>query len=178
MKELLEAAVRGKAHEWGCISVTELIFSPELFKTCATNACGHYNTSWTCPPAVGSLEKQRAKILLYKNAFVFTTKYNLEDSFDFEGMTKAGEIHAGLTLEVREKLGKEFPLYGAGSCPCCRIYAGAQACAFPDPCRFPDKMISSIEAAGINVTDLSRSAGVKYNNGANTVTYFSMALFN
>jgi predicted metal-binding protein len=177
MKELLEAAVGGKAHEWGVIPVAELVFSPELFKTCATNVCGHYNTSWTCPPAAGSLEEQRAKILLYKNAFIFTTKYDLEDSFDYEGMTMAREIHTTLTLEVREKLGGKFPVYGAGSCPCCKLYAGAESCAFPEPCLFPDKKISSIEAAGINVTDLSRSAGIKYNNGANTVTYFSMVLF-
>jgi predicted metal-binding protein len=177
MKELLEAAVERKAHEWGIIPVTELVFSPELRKACESNACGHYNSSWTCPPAVGTLEEQRAKILSYKNAFVFTTKYDLEDSFDYEGMTRAGKIHGALTLGVREKLGGKFPVYGAGSCPCCKIYAGAESCAFPDPCRFPDKKISSIEAAGINVTGLSRSAGIKYNNGANTVTYFSMVLF-
>ncbi|MDR2767393.1 MAG: DUF2284 domain-containing protein [Treponema sp.] len=178
MKELLEAAAGGKAHEWGFIPVTELVFSPELLKSCESNVCGHYNSSWTCPPAAGALEEQRAKILAYKNAFIFTTKYDLEDSFDYEGMTRAREIHTVLTLEIREKAGGKFPVYGAGSCPCCKLYAGGGTCAFPDPCRFPEKAISSIEAAGINVTDLSRSAGVKYNNGANTVTYFSMVLFN
>ncbi|MDR1506408.1 MAG: DUF2284 domain-containing protein [Treponema sp.] len=178
MKELLEAAAAGKAYEWGFISTAELVFSPELYKTCSTNVCGHYNTTWTCPPASGALEEQRAKILSYKNAFIFTTKYRLEDSFDWEGMTLARETHTALTVEIREKLGGTFPVYGAGSCPCCKLYAGGESCAFPDPCRFPDKKISSIEAAGINVTDLSRSAGVKYNNGANTVTYFSMVLFN
>ena len=34
-----------------------------------------------------------------------------------------------------------------------------------------------VEAAGIAVGELSRTAGVKYNNGESTVTYFSMVLF-
>ena len=35
-----------------------------------------------------------------------------------------------------------------------------------------------VQTAGINVTKLSRSGGVHYNNGENAVTYFSMILFN
>jgi predicted metal-binding protein len=170
MKEKLEALVKGKAAEWGEISVGDLVFSPELYATCATNVCGHYNTSWTCPPASGTLEERREQILKYKNAFVFTTKWLMEDSFDIEAMEAGREAHTALTCAVRDAVPGQ-PVYGAGSCPNCA------KCAFPEPCPMPDRMISSIEAAGINVTDLSRSAGVKYNNGPNTVTYFSMVLY-
>jgi predicted metal-binding protein len=192
MKEQLEAALSAAeaaigmtAHEWAAIPVSALVFSPELYNTCATNVCGHYNTSWTCPPAAGTMEEQRTKILAYERAFVFTTKYDLEDSFDYEGMTEGRERHTLLTLEFRRRL-PDLPVYGAGSCPSCRPSASedtpaggerAAYCAFPNPCRFPEKRIGSIEAAGINVTELSKSAGIKYNNGPNTVTYFSMALF-
>jgi predicted metal-binding protein len=171
MKKQIERILAGKVHEQSVIPVLALVFSPELYGYCASNACGHYNTSWTCPPACGTLEEQREKILVYTNAFVFTTKYDLEDSFDYEGMTRARKIHTDVTTDAREKLGKNVLVYGAGSCPYC------SPCAFPDPCRFPEKMIFSIEAAGIDVTNLSRSAGIKYNNGPNTVTYFSMILF-
>jgi predicted metal-binding protein len=73
---------------------------------------------------------------------------------------------------MHEKFGKTNPVFGAGGCTIC------EACAYPDLCRFPDKAYSSIEAAGIDVTELSRAGGVRYNNGINTVTYFSMILFN
>jgi len=106
----------------------------------------------------------------FASAFVFTTKSELDDSFDYEGMMKAKEQHDRLTVEVRERFGRN-PVYGAGSCSICKT------CAYPQPCRFPDKKISSIEAAGINVTELSRIGGLRYNNGQNTVTYFSMILF-
>ena len=173
-----EKASGVRVHEYGVIPVTALVFSEELFKSCATNVCGHYNQSWTCPPASGTLEEQKKKIICYREVFVFTTKHDLEDSFDYEGMNEGKEKHNRLTLEFRTMLGKDFPFYGAGSCPLCRDENGKDQCAFPEPCLFPDKKIGSIEAAGINVTELSKTAGVLYNNGPNTVTYFSMILWN
>jgi predicted metal-binding protein len=178
--ERIEEILAGRAHEQGVVPVSALVFSPDLLAYCVSNVCGHYNTSWTCPPASGSIEEQQKKILSWQSAFIFTTKHDLEDSFDYEGMTRARELHTELTLELREKLGTA-PVYGAGSCPCCRHLADAagidRSCAFPAPCRFPDRKISSIEAAGINVTELSKTAGIRYNNGPNTVTYFSMVLY-
>jgi predicted metal-binding protein len=102
---------------------------------------------------------------------VFTTKYALEDSFDIEGMQEAGKIHGGLTADMRKQFGA-YPVYGAGGCRVCNT------CSYPEPCRFPGRAISAVEAAGINVTALSRLANLKYNNGPDTVTYFSMILFN
>ncbi|MDR1950582.1 MAG: DUF2284 domain-containing protein [Spirochaetaceae bacterium] len=172
MKEQVERALEGRAYEYAVIPTSALTFSPELFKACEANTCGNYNRSWSCPPAVGTLEKQREKILAYERAFVFTTKYDLEDSFDIEGMASARDIHNELTMDIHRQFGKNNPVYGAGGCSVC------ERCAYPEPCRFPDRMISAVEAAGINVTELSRIAKVKYNNGPNTVTYFSMLLFN
>jgi hypothetical protein len=92
-------------------------------------------------------------------------------------MTIGKDLHTLLTLELKTMLGGGVPVYGAGSCPICRDKEGNIHCAFPNPCPTPDKRIGSIEAAGINVTLLSKSAGVTYNNGPNTVTYFSMILY-
>jgi predicted metal-binding protein len=184
MKEKIQAILAETAsqsgtavHEGGEIATAELCFSSALVAACETNVCGHYNRSWTCPPVVGTLEEQREKILAYTKAFVFTTKHILEDSFDYEGMTKGRERHTGLTLLLREKLGT-FPVYGAGSCPWCSFLDPGASCSFPSPCPFPEKKLSSIEAAGINVTELSKTAGLRYNNGPNTVTYFSFVLYN
>ncbi|MDR2404694.1 MAG: DUF2284 domain-containing protein [Spirochaetaceae bacterium] len=172
MKELVEKVLQGRAHEWSVVPTQEISFSPELRKACEVNTCGNYNKSWSCPPAVGTVEEQREKILVFEKAFVFTTKFDLEDSFDYEGMIKAKDIHNELTMEIHRQFGKTNPVYGAGGCVVC------EKCAFPEPCRFPDRMISSVEAAGINVAKLSQKANIKYHNGPNTVTYFSMILFN
>ena len=166
-----EAATGVQAHERALLSVSKLVFSPQLLDYCKSNVCGNYNKSWTCPPVCESMEEQRKKILSFQNVFVFTTKHKLEDSFDYEGMIRGMELHALLTIEFKKR-SNDAPVYGAGSCPVCDF------CAFPSPCPFPEKKIGSIEAAGINVTELSKAAGIAYNNGPDTVTYFSMALMN
>jgi predicted metal-binding protein len=160
--------------EWAVLSTSKLTFSPELTACCKSNTCGNYGKSWTCPPACGTPEEQMVKILSYKQLVLFTSKHNLEDSFDYEGMERGRELHALLTIEVKKRLG-DVPVYGAGKCPVC-CESDGNSCSFPKPCPFPEKMIGSIEAAGIDVTKLSKIANITYNNGPNTVTFFSMAL--
>jgi len=171
VKEVFEQAVAGRAFEHAVVPTAAISFSPELLKACESNVCGKYNRCWTCPPAVGSLEL-REKITAFSSAFVFTTMAALDDSFDYEGMMRAKDAHDRLTAEMHGRFGAANPVFGAGGCTICA------ACAYPEPCRFPGKAYPSIEAAGINVTELSRAAGLRYHNGANTVTYFSMILFN
>jgi len=172
MNEVFEKVLKGRVFEYAVILTGDINFSPELLKACESNVCGKYNKSWTCPPAIEPLERQKEKITVFSKAFVFTTKADLEDSFDYEGMVNAKENHVRLTDELHERFGATNPVYGAGACKVCEI------CAYPDPCGFPEKTYLAIEAVGINVTELSRAAGVRYNNGPNTVTYFSMILFN
>jgi len=177
MKDIFEKALGGRAFEYAVIPTGAISFSPELFKACESNVCGNYNKCWTCPPASGPLEKQREIITAFSSAFVFTTKADLEDSFDYEGMMNAKDYHNRLSSEMHERFGKTNPVFGAGGCKTCGELLSL-TCAYPEPCRFPDKIYLSLEAAGINVTELSRAAGIRYNNGPNTVTYFSMILFN
>ena len=60
---------------------------------------------------------------------------------------------------------------GAGGCRMCKH------CAYPDPCRFPEKRISSMEAYGLFVTQVCRDHGVHYHHGERTVTYTACILF-
>ena len=168
IRNFLEARV----YEEAVIPTQAINFSPELLKACESNVCGKYNMCWTCPPAIGTMEKLQEKILSFSHAYVFTTKAGLEDSFDYEGMMKAKDCHDRITREAHDRFGKTNPVFGAGGCTIC------ETCAYPQTCRFPEKIFPAIEGAGINVTDLSRAGKVRYNNGKNSVTYFSMILFN
>ena len=181
-EEILEL-LGGRIFQYAVISTKDINFSPELLKTCEKNSCGNYNKYWTCPPAAGPIEKHMEKIQTFSHAFVFTSKGDLDDPFDFEGMMKANDYHSKITAEMHERLGKTNPVYGAGTCKICKDTAVSDAaisdkCAYPEACRFPEKIFPAIEAAGINVTELSRIGGINYNNGKNTVTYFSMILYN
>jgi len=174
MQEFIKA-LEGRAFEYAVIPAKKINFCRELLKACEANLCRKYNTCWTCPPALGPMEDQIKKIMSFSSALVFTTKYQLEDAFDFDGMQIAYKNHIKLTREMHEKFGKTNPVYGAGGCTICEDM-GAK-CAYPQPCIYPEKIFPSVEAAGINVSDLSRAGNLRYNNGENTVTYFSMILF-
>ena len=172
ISEIFIKALLGRVHEHAIIKTCDIVFSPELIKACESNVCGKYGKSWTCPPGAGSMEEQIKKIMEYSHALIFTTKGDLDDSFDYEGMQETGAVHNALTQEMHGRFGRAYPVYGAGSCRLC------ENCAYPEPCRFPEKAFLSLEAAGINVSELSRAGGIRYNNGENTVTFFSFILYN
>ena len=62
---------------------------------------------------------------------------------------------------------------GAGGCGLC------EKCAKLDdlPCRYPKEALASLEAYGVFVSETAKHAGLQYINGANTVTYFGIILF-
>lgn len=145
---------------------------------CESNSCGMYARCWMCPPDIGEISVLMKKILQYNYAVVFNQISLLEDSFDVEGMFKAKKKQQVLLKEVRVILRasgiENYLLLGAGGCGLC------DSCAkiTDEPCRYPELAISSLEAYGINVSMLAETAGMKYTNGKNTVTYFGTVLFN
>ena len=161
---------------FGEADVTRVTFDPLFRKLCEKNSCGFYGACWTCPPAVGPIEELIAGAKAYRRILVYQTVSPLEDSYDIEGMQAAAKRHNRLAQRVRETANAEHPgclVLGAGTCGACA------RCAKRDnlPCRFPEKAILSLEAYGIDVSALARLAGLKYINGANTVTYFGAVLY-
>ena len=129
-----------------------------------------------CPPHVGEVEELIARARRFRHILVYQTVTALEDSYDIEGMLAAGEAMNRLTLRLRERLdqleaGARLHL-GAGGCRMCSRCAKLEG----RPCPFPDRALASLEAYGINVSVLAPQAGMKYINGANTVTYFGAVL--
>jgi len=176
MKNIIDNILNGDIFQSCEIKTSEIPFSIEVRKACEMNHCGMYNTNWMCPPGVGEYETLRARILTYSKAYIFNMVYPLEDSFDIEGMDKARELITQLSFKVNDHLktlNTNFITLMAGSCSVC------EKCNYPDlPCRHTDKARLSMEACGIDVVSLSRTFNLGYNNGVNTVTYFSMFLYN
>lgn len=144
---------------------------------CAANACGAYGKCYMCPPDVGDIEVLMAKIQDYRHALVYQTVSELEDSFDYEGMVAAKKRTYPLAQSLRPlfaDLGLTHVIHlGAGGCGVCESCAKRTG----EPCRAPELAMDSLEAYGINVSELAKSAGMKYINGQNTVTYFGAVLF-
>ncbi|NTW71162.1 MAG: DUF2284 domain-containing protein [Eubacteriaceae bacterium] len=163
-------------HEHCYFKPESILFSDEVRGLCEKNSCGMYGTSWACPPAVGTMEECKEKCFRYENAFMFTTATEMKNSFDIKGWHEARIKHEKLTDKVADLFRKEYenPLVlSTEGCTLCAV------CTYPDsPCRFPERMYPAIEGYGILVTKQAEFCGIHYNNGPNTVTYFSIIFFN
>ena len=174
---LTEKAIELGAHKASVISAGEITLDRAFRDMCASNACGVYGKCYMCPPDVGDIDELMAEVANYDYALVYQTVSELEDSFDFEGMVEAKKRTYPLAQSMREifkNCGIKKVLHlGAGGCGVCKSCAKQTG----EPCRFPEKAMPSLEAYGVNVSALAKSAGMKYINGQNTVTYFGAVLF-
>ncbi|MBQ9945549.1 MAG: DUF2284 domain-containing protein [Clostridia bacterium] len=161
--------------QYKVISPELIPFSEAVVDMCKANRCGKYGTVWTCPPGVGELSFLERKIKGFERACVFTCRYSLQDSFDFEGMINGQKNAKRVLMQITDALRRDNVKFMALGCEGCDL---CEKCTYPDaPCRFPEKAVPSVEACGINVVELAGKIGIGYNNGANTVTYFCIILW-
>ena len=176
MQDPIELALSIGFSHAGAIDPSKLRALPEVRDMCADGRCRRYGRSWSCPPACGTLEEAEARMHRYRHGVLVQTTAELEDDFDAESMMEAEARHKAnfftLVDQVRAQIPDCLPL-GAGSCTIC------ESCTYPDqPCRFPAKMFSSMEACGILVSEACTQAGLKYYYGPRTLTYSSCLLYN
>lgn len=175
---LTQAAKELGADRAAVIDARSVVTDPVFRDMCASNQCGRYGTCYMCPPDVGGIDELIQSLSNYSHVLVYQTVSRLEDSFDIEGMQEARGNHTRLSLALRKRLDKSvlphalhLSVGACGVCPDC-------AKQIDEPCRFPDLAMASLEAYGINVSALARSADMNYVNGQNTVTYFGAIFFN
>lgn len=175
-EQLIQLALEAGADKAEIISTAQIVTSEEFREACRKNLCGQWGRCWMCPPDVGEIEPLMAQIRTYQHGLWYQSIGQLEDSFDIEGMSEAKHRHVLLSQRLEERirplLNRHLHL-GCGGCGLC------ERCARLDdqPCRFPDKAMPSLESYGVNVYQTTISTSLKYINGQNTVTYFSLVLF-
>ena len=159
----------------GTVKTSALSFHEEVRDTCEGNRCRGYNGSWACPPAVGSPEECRARVLGFEKLQLFSKAYLLPDSMDFSAVGSAmrdfKECAWALGRQLRPRLSKLLILSNEGCGRC-------KACTWPEEaCRFPEELQPSIEGFGFIVSELAKQAGIPYMNGKDTVTFFGAVLY-
>ena len=159
----------------GVLPTGEIPFSPEVRRLCAENLCGGYGSRWTCPPARGTYEAAVEECRSYARILVFSTAFPIDDEFDLDGMRAAmrrfKDVCDRLHDMMAERAGRFLVLSNEGCFRCGQ-------CTYPHkPCRFPDRLHPSIEGFGILVGELAKRAGLRYQNGGSTVTYFGGVLY-
>ena len=158
-------------YDW--METSELVFSERVRWICQTQ-CQMYNTTWACPPAVGTVEECKARCLSYPHALMMTSITEVSDIANLEETLATRAPHEELTRQVRDMIAEQSSDVMALSTEACAI---CQKCAYPDaPCRHPDRMFPCVESQGILVTDLAEKHGLDFMNG-NIVVWFSLILF-
>ncbi len=172
LEELLQLA-----HELGFTAAplsVPLTPLPAVRQMCRENRCGCYAARWSCPPGCGSFETLKARLARYDRGILVQTTAQGRDAFDLEAIRLAEHRHKERFVSLARRARQLFPgclPLGAGGCELCI------RCTYPKvPCRFPQKMLPSMEAYGLLVADVCRAANVPYYYGENTVTFTSCVL--
>ena len=151
----------------------ELEFSDRV-RTVCRQECPRYGTSWACPPAVGTVEACREKVLSYPAGLVFTTLTEVEDIADLEATLATRAPHEQITRQVRDILRQYASDVLTLSTEACAI---CEHCTYPNaPCRNPDRMFPCVESYGVVATDLAEKNGIEFYHG-NLVTWFSVLCY-
>ena len=176
-EQLIQIALDCGAAKAALIGQADITLSASFRALCEANSCGVYGRCYTCPPDVGPIEELMARVRRYDRALLYQTIGTLEDSYDVEGMAEAKVRHVAVGQKLLDALspvleGGAMHLSGGGCglCETCGKITG-------EPCRHPGRALASLESCGIDVYNTTRRTALKYINGANTVTYFGMVLF-
>lgn len=154
---------------------TEQVSFLQRVRDVCRNECPRYGTSWSCPPAVGTVEACRERCQAFPDLFVFTTIAEVSDITNMEETLHTRMAHEEITRQVAEifktHCGQTLTL-STESCDIC------EKCAYPSaPCRHPDRMFPCVESYGMLATELAELGGLEFLNGANVVTWFSVIFF-
>ena len=174
--ELIQLALQAGAKKAAVIRTEDIVVSSVFRDICASNSCGKYDKCWMCPPDIGPIDELMARLKTYESGLLYQTIYDIEDSFDIEGMHEASTSHARVSQAVNDAVKPLLPGCLHLSCGGCNL---CPRCAKQDgqPCRMPDKALPPMEGYGIDVYKTVKPTDLKYINGQNTVTFFGIVLF-
>lgn len=174
--ELIRLAIESGVKKATIICTEDIIVSSAFWDICASDSCGKFGKCWMCPPDIGSIDELMAQLKRYRSGLLYQTIYDIEDSFDIEGMGNAAVLHARVSQLVNDAVKPLLPGCLHLSCGGCNL---CNRCAKLDdqPCRMPDKALPPMEGYGIDVYQTVKPTNLKYTNGQNTVTFFGIVLF-
>lgn len=170
--EQLEEFICGyPVYQYAFLQPEEIEFSYRVRWICEQD-CDRYNTTWACPPAVGSVDECRHRCLQYKECFLFSTVAEVSDVINFEETMATRSAHEEITADIEAFIrsqGNECLALSTESCDIC------ENCTYPDsPCRFPDKMHPCVESHGIIVSELAEKYNMDFTLSPTQILWFGI----
>lgn len=156
------------------LSPAALTARADVRAMCAADKCRAYGRNWTCPPQCGTIEECQSKMHSYTSGILLQTVGKTEKSIDTNAYRRTEQRHLEQFHRLAALMRAAHPgalCLGSGGCRICR------SCAYPEPCRFPEKACSSMEGYGLFVTQVCRCCGLPYHYGEKTITYTACILW-
>lgn len=156
------------------LDVSGLKPRPDVRDMCSADKCRAYGKNWTCPPHCGTLLQCEESMHSYSRGILLQTVGQMEKAIDTKAYRLAEQQHMDRFHQLALLLRRVYPkalCLGSGGCRIC------SQCAYPEPCRHPEKACSSMEGYGLFVTQVCRDNGCKYYHGEKTITYTACILF-
>ena len=157
----------------GPLDPATLIPREDVREMCRGDACRAYGRNWTCPPHCGTLAECGKRMAAFPRGILVQTVGTTEKQIDTRAWRRIEEEHLArfyrLCAFVRQRHPDALCL-GTGGCRVCR------QCAWPEPCRYPELALPSMEGYGLFVTQVCRDNGAEYHHGEKTVTYTACIL--
>ena len=110
----------------------------------------------------------------FREGLLLQTVGHMKKDIDSRAYRETERRHMENFRRLADRLRRAKPgalCLGAGGCRVCK------KCAWPEPCRFPEHALSSMEGYGLFVTQVCRDAGVPYHHGEKTITYTACVLY-
>ena len=156
------------------ITTDELVFADRVRYICE-HECPMYNTTWACPPAVGTVEECRARVMAFREGLMIATITEVSDIANIRETLDTRADHEAVTHAISRLIAGESSETLTLSTEACAL---CEKCAWPGaPCRHPDRMFPCVESHGILVTDLAERHGIDFLAGSNLVTWFSLIFY-
>ncbi len=160
--------------EYGFLKTEQIEFTEKVRLVCKLE-CQRYGTSWSCPPAVGTVGECRERCMQYPQALFLSTVHEIKDSMNLTEQLESKREHEKITSQIEERMkaiGLDLYRMSGDSCAIC------EQCTYPDaPCRFPEKMHPCIESHGIVVANLAEACQMEYYIGEHEQLWFSLLFF-
>ena len=157
--------------EYAFIRTEEIRFLDKVRYICETE-CPQYGKSWSCPPAVGTVQECRERCARFEGGFLFTTLAEVSDMENMEEMLATRMDHEKVTEAVQalfQEQCQEVLTLSTESCAIC------EKCAYPKrACLHPEQMHPCIESHGILLTKSIEENHMDYFMGEQMVLWFSL----
>ncbi|MDO4446150.1 MAG: DUF2284 domain-containing protein [Bacillota bacterium] len=170
-KAIEEYITQFPIYQYTFLHVDEIEFNDKV-RTICKKECPRYGKSWSCPPAVGSVEKCKETCHQYSHVLLFSSVAEVPDYSDMGALLKTKREHEEITRQIEDYLKKDaWKCYtlSTDSCSIC------EKCTYPKKsCLHPEQMHPCIESHGILLTKNIEENHMDYYMGEQMVLWFSM----